>query len=372
MGGLLLGGRGKLTSAACRRKVIELLAEANAAGAGLVRACDVTCICLRTLKRWRREFKADGNGVDRRKGSARKVAHRLSVEEGQRILLTCNEPKYADLPPGQIVPDLADQGIYIGSERSFYRVLHAHGQLHRRGRAQLPQEARPVPRLRATGSNQVWSWDISYLPTSVKGIWLYLYLVVDIWSRKVVAWDVEQSESAELAAQLVSRACLKERVSRRRKQPLILHADNGTSMRAATLEVRLEELGVLRSFSRPRVSNDNPYSESLFRTVKYRPNYPNRPFSSKEEACQWVSSFVDWYNHQHRHSGIKFVTPQQRHSGVAIAICKKRADLYEQARQRHPRRWTTTTRCWRQPEVVWINQPADDFIAQTARLKLAA
>ncbi len=129
-------------------------------------------------------------------------------------------------------------------------------------------------------------------------------------------------------------------------------------MRGATLEVRLEELGALRSFSRPRVSNDNPYSESLFR--------------SKEEACQWVSSFVDWYNHQHRHSGIKFVTPQQRHSGEAIAICKKRADLYEQARQRHPRLWTGAPRCWRQPEVVWINQPADEFIAQTARLELAA
>ena len=190
MGGLLLGGRGKLTSAACRQKVIELITEAKAAGAGLVRACNVTCICLRTLKRWRREFKAAGNGIDRRKGSSRQVAHRLSVEECQRILLTCNEPKYASLPPGQIVPDLADQGIYIGSERSFYRVLHANSQLHRRGRARLPQEARPIPRLRADGPNQVWSWDISYLPTSVKGIWLYLYLVVDIWSRKVVAWDV--------------------------------------------------------------------------------------------------------------------------------------------------------------------------------------
>ena len=351
---------------------MQILAEGIAAGARASELAKLMGVGLTTLQRWRRQFAGDKDGVDGRKGSARKVAHRLSVEECQRILLTCNEPKYADLPPGQIVPDLADQGIYIGSERSFYRVLHAHGQLHRRGRAQLPQEARPVPRLRATGSNQVWSWDISYLPTSVKGIWLYLYLVVDIWSRKVVAWDVEQSESAELAAQLVSRACLKERVSRRRKQPLILHADNRSSMRGATLEVRLEELGVLRSFSGPRVSNDNPYSESLFRTVKYRPNYPNRPFNSKEDACQWDSSFVDWYNHQHRHSGIKFVTPQQRHSGVAIAICKKRADLYEQARQRHPRRWTTTTRCWRQPEVVWINQPADDFIAHTAKLELAA
>ena len=126
---------------------------------------------LTTLQRWRRQFASYKDGVDGRKGSSRHVSHRLSVEEGQRILLTCNEPKYADLPPGQIVPDLADQEIYIGSERSFYRVLHAHGQLHRH----------------ADGPNQVWSWDISYLPTSVKGIWLYLYLVVDIWSRKVVA-----------------------------------------------------------------------------------------------------------------------------------------------------------------------------------------
>ena len=168
---------------------MQILAEGIAAGARASELAKLMGVGLTTLQRWRREFKADGNGVDRRKGSTRKVAHRLSVEEGQRILLTCNEPKYADLPPGQIVPDLADQGIYIGSERSFYRVLHAHGQLHRRARARLPQEPRQVPRLRADGPNQVWSWDISYLPTSVKGIWLYLYLVVDIWSRKVVAWD---------------------------------------------------------------------------------------------------------------------------------------------------------------------------------------
>ena len=351
---------------------MQILAEGIAAGARASELAKLMGVGLTTLQRWRRQFAGDKDGVDGRKGSARKVAHRLSVEECQRILLTCNEPKYASLPPGQIVPDLADQGIYIVSERSFYRVLHAHGQLHLRGRARLPQEARPVPRLKANGPNQVWSWDISYLPTSVKGIWLYLYLVVDIWSRKVVAWDVEQSESAELAAQLVSRACLKERINSCRKQPLILHADNGNAMRAATLEVRLEELGVLRSFSRPRVSNDNPYSESLFRTVKYRPNYPNRPFSSKEEACQWVSAFVDWYNHQHRHSGIKFVTPQQRHCGEAIGICRQRSRVYELARIANPRRWTGAPRCWRQPEVVWINPPADDFIAHTAKLNLAA
>jgi len=128
-----------------------------------------------------------------------------------------------------------------------------------------------------------------------------------------------------------------------------------------TLESRLEELGVLRSFSRPRVSNDNPYSESLFRTVKYRPDYPRKPFSSKDQACQWVAAFVAWYNHQHRHSGIKFVTPQQRHGGQAVEICRHRAVVYEQARGRNPRRWSRSTRCWRQPEVVWINQPSDEL-----------
>ena len=143
-------------------------------------------------------------------------------------------------------------------------------------------------------------------------------------------------------------------------------------LRAATLESRLEELGVLRSFSRPRVSNDNPYSESLFRTAKYRPDYPRRPFASKNEACQWVTSFVDWYNHRHRHSGIKFVTPHQRHNGDAVEICRHRAVVYEQARQRNPRRWSRSTRCWRQPEVVWINPPPAEIELEPATLSIAA
>jgi transposase InsO family protein len=275
---------------------------------------------------------------------------------------------------GSIEPTagLADRGLYIGSERSFYRVLHAHGQVHRRGRARPPQEPRPVPRLRAAGPNEVWSWDITYLPTSVRGVWLYLYQVLDVWSRKVVAWDVAEREDPAIAADLVSRACLRERISKGRQQPLILHADNGNAMRAATLECRMEELGVLRSFSRPRVSNDNPYSEALFRTAKYRPDYPSRPFPSKEEACQWVASFVDWYNHRHRHSGIKFVTPQQRHSGQAAEICLRRTVVYEEARQRNPRRWSRSVRCWHQPEVVWINPPPPEIKSETATLAPAA
>jgi transposase InsO family protein len=204
----------------------------------------------------------------------------------------------------------------------------------------------------------------------VRGVWLYL--VIDVWSRKVVAWEVAEREEPAIAADLVSRACLRERISKGRKQPLILHADNGNAMRAATLESRLEELGVLRSFSRPRVSDDHPYSESVFRTVKYRPDYPSRPFTSKEAACQWVTSFVDWNNHRHCHRGTKFVTPHQRHNGNAVKICHHRAVVYEQARQRHPLRWSRSTRCWRQAEVVWINPPTPEIQHLPATFAMAA
>ena len=157
--------------------------EGIAAGARARQLALLLGIGLTTLQRWRRQFAGDGGGVDRRKGSQRHVAHRLSAEERQRILLTCNEPEFAGLPPGQIMPILADRGRYIGSERSFYLVLHAHGQAHRRGRARPPQEPRAVPRLKAAGPNQVWSWDITYLPTTLRGVWRYLYLVIDVWSR---------------------------------------------------------------------------------------------------------------------------------------------------------------------------------------------
>ena len=186
----------------------------------------------------------------------------------------------------------------------------------------------------------------------------------------MVVWDVAEREDPTIAADLVSRACLRERISRGRKQPLILNADNGNAMRAATLKSRLEELGVLRSFSRPRGSNDHPYSESLFRTATYRPDYPRRPFASKDEACKWVASFADWYNQRHRHSGIKFVTPHQRHNGEAVEICRHRAFIYEQASQRNPLRWSRAIRCWRHPEVVWINPPSTEIESTPATLTM--
>ena len=188
----------------------------------------------------------------------------------------------------------------------------------------------------------------------------------------MVAWDAAEREDPAIAADLVSRACLRERISKSRRQPLILHSDNGNAMRAATLESWMDELGVLRSFSRPRVPNDYPYSESLLRTAKYRPDYRRKPFTSKDETRLWLTSFVDWYNHRHRQSGIKLVTLQQRHSGQAVEICGHRAVVYEETRQRNLRRWSRSIRCWRQPEVIWINPQPAEIESKAATLTMAA
>jgi putative transposase len=184
------------------------------------------------------------------------------------------------MPQGQRLPALADQGVYISSESSFYGVLHAHGKVRRRSRAGAPQEPNADPRIRVSGANQVWSWKINYLPTTVREIWQYLYLVIDVLSRRAVGWDVDEREDAANATDLVSRACLRERIGKGRKLQQTLRL-NGNAVSTATLESRLQELGVLKSISRPRVSNDDPNSESLFRTVKFRPDYPRRPFASK-------------------------------------------------------------------------------------------
>ncbi len=250
-----------------RRKALDILDEGIANGARADELALLLGVGLTTLQRWRRHCACHDHGIDRRKGSYRHVAHRLNEDQRQRILLTCNQPEFAALPPGQIVPVLADRGLYIDSERRSYRVLHAHSHVHRRDRARPPQEPRPIPQLKADGPNEVWSWDITYLQTTVRGSWLYLYLVVDVWNRRVVSRDVAEREDPAIAADLVSRSCLRERISRGRKQPLILHADNGNAMRAARLESRQEELGMLRSFSKLRVSNEKPYSESLFRSA---------------------------------------------------------------------------------------------------------
>ena len=177
-------------------------------------------------------------------------------------------------------------------------------------------------------------------------------MVLDVYSRKIVGHEVQIAESAELASLLLRKASLAEGLAGR---PVILHSDNGSAMKGATMLATLEKLGIMPSFSRPRVSNDNAYAESLFRTCKYRPNYPSEPFASIEQAREWTLKFVLWYNHQHKHSGLKFVTPAQRHDGRDTAILLRREEVYADAKQRHPERWSGTTRDWTLKDEVWLN-----------------
>ena len=231
--------------------------------------------------------------------------------------------------------------------------MHEHQLQHHRGRSKKPA-SKPLTSHCAVKPNQVWMWDITWLPGPVKGIFYYLYLILDLFSRKIVGWEIWNDESAEHASQLVRRTVLSEQCVVR-SEPLVLHSDNGSPMKGATLLETLYSLGITPSRSRPRVSNDNPYAESVFRTCKYRPNYPLKGFESTTAAREWVLQFVQWYNTEHRHSGLKFLTPNQRHKGLAKQIFENRNRVYEIARQNHPSRWSGNTRDWSLDDQVWLN-----------------
>jgi transposase InsO family protein len=340
-----------------RQHACRLIDQAQRNGAAQSKACDIVGISMRTYQRWRR----DGVRADRRPTAVRPTPkNKLTEEERQRILAVCNSAEYASAPPGQIVPCLADRSLYIGSESTFYRVLREAGLQHQRGRARPRCEPRPPPSHRATRPNAVWSWDVSWLPGPVTGVFYYLYLILDIYSRKIVGWEVHLSESGANAAALVRQAVLREGCI---STPLVLHADNGSPQKASALKVTLENLGIEPSYSRPRVSNDNAFAEAVFRTTKYRPDYPYRGFATLEEARRWMYDFVLWYNHSHRHRGIRYVTPAARHAGEDVCILAKRKAVYEAAKARHPQRWSGPTRNWTPVGEVWLN-PAndDDFI----------
>ena len=333
-----------------RQKAVELISEAREAGARLKPACRALGITTRTYQRWT----ADGDvRADRRPQAVRPLpSHALKPEERQAIVAVCNEPAHASMPPGQIVPKLADEGRYIASESSFYRVLREEGQQHHRGRARKPGEPRPPATHRAEAPNTVWCWDITWLPSDVRGRFFFLYLIMDLFSRKVVGWEVHEQESGVHSSQLVQQTVWKEGCV---GQPLILHGDNGSSIKGQTVQVMLSKLSITPSFSRPRVSDDNAFVESLFRTCKYMPSFPKSGFASLEAARQWVHDFVSWYNRQHKHRGINYVTPDQRHTGQDIDILAKRHAVYQQARQRHPQRWSGETRNWSPVGPVWLN-----------------
>jgi putative transposase len=330
--------------------VITLVDEACHAGARLAKVCRLIELSPRTLQRWREkgEVKTDGR---REAGVQREPANKLSEHERQLILETVNRPEFAAMPPNQIVPALADQGIYIASESSFYRVLRAADQLTRRGKAKPPSRQRPQP-LQASAPNQLWSWDITYLATTVKGTFFYLYLIMDIFSRKIVGWEVYETESAEQAAKVFHKAHLREDIGGR---PLVLHSDNGSPMKGATMLSTLHWLGVTPSFSRPSVSDDNPYSEAMFKTLKYHSSFPDQPFDRLQDAREWVHQFERWYNNFHHHSTLKFVTPAQRHQGQDSAILEQRHALYMVAKAKNPARWSRSTRNWELEKIVYLN-----------------
>lgn len=330
--------------------VVTWIDEACAGGARLAPACAVLGISPRTLQRWRED---GGVKADARQQAAqqREPANKLSEPERQRILAVANSEAFAPMPPSQIVPALADRGLYIASESSFYRVLREANQLAHRGKAKAPQPRRPMP-LTASAPNQLWSWDITYLATTVKGVFFYLYLIMDVYSRKIVGWEVFETESAAQAAEVIHKAYLREGIA---GQLLVLHSDNGAPMKGATMLATLQRLGVMPSLSRPAVSNDNPYSEALFKTLKYHPGFPDKPFDTIGEAREWVAGFEHWYDEIHRHSGLKFVTPSQRHRGEDSVILEQRAALYEAAKAQRPERWSGPVRDWQPENIVYLN-----------------
>lgn len=320
--------------------IIELINEARAAGARLRRCCEVMEIDIRTVQRWL--ARGPEGGEDRRKGPRNPPANKLSEPERQQLRELVLSPEFVDLAPHQIVPKLADMKIYIASESTLYRLLREEKLNAHRGRAKPPTRRRPDEHT-ATGPDQVWCWDITYLRSPVAGMFFYLYLFLDVWSRKIVGWAVLEEESNEAAAELFRKISVEQGID---PDGLVLHSDNGGPMKGATMLATLQKLGVVPSFSRPSVSDDNAYVESLFRTAKYRPGYPSGPFESLDAARAWVLTFVTWYNEEHQHSSIRFVTPADRHAGHDTEILANRHDVYEQARARHPQRWSGATRDW--------------------------
>ena len=332
-----------------RKTVIELIDEAQNNGARRFKACECLCISERTVARWKKSL----GTPDGRKGPKSPPANKLSELEKQRVLKMVNSPEYRNLSPKQIVPLLVDKGIYLASESTIYRFLREEKQMQHRDKSK-PRTSTPPDEFEATGPNQVWSWDITYLPAGVKGMFFFLYVFMDVWSRKIVGWEVHEKESMELSSLLVTKICKQENIA---EDQLVIHSDNGGPMKGATMLATLQNLGVVASFSRPRVSDDNPYSEALFRTLKYCPEYPaNNRFNTIEEADAWVKKFVEWYNTEHLHSEINYVTPDVRHQLQHEEVLNHRKSVYEQARLDNPNRWTGETRNWESTKTVVLNK----------------
>jgi len=321
--------------------------ESQTNGASLAASCAMIDMGVRTIQRWRK----DRDAADMRMGPKTEPANKLCKQERSWVLAIMNQPEFRDLPPSQIVPRLADMGQYVASESTMYRVLKEHDQNVHRGRKKPAGKVSKPKEKVATAPGQLYSWDITYLRSPIRGEYFYLYMMLDVWSRKIVGHVVHEAENSELAARFASETYRREGSP----ESLILHQDNGSPMTGASLLATLQELQIQPSYSRPHVSDDNPYSESAFGTMKTRPEYPTKPFADIQAATSWVDAFVSWYNDEHRHSRIGFVTPSQRHAGQSEKLLAQRRCVYEAAKKRNPRRWSGDTRPWKVSEEVFLN-----------------
>ncbi len=331
-----------------RQMAVELIQEAVTSGARLSKACEVLEISISTFRRWE-----SGNIRDKRKGADKNVPRKLSKAERDEIIDICCNKEYKDKNPYYIHANLLDKGIYIASTSSFYRVLREEGLLkHRRNSRPAYKHNRP-PERKATGPNQVWCWDITWIKTDVRGVFLFGYVIIDIWDRSIVKWSIHDREDDSLARELFEMA-----VRDNGHPDVFIHSDNGNPMKGVSLLAFFEMLGLSNSYSRPRVSNDNPFIESLFKTLKYHVSYP-KAFADIEEARKWFADFVDVYNNRHCHSGLHFMTPNAVRSGQYKRIVRNRNSVMMAAYSRNPHRWSKQVKQFPAEHIVYLNPSAD-------------
>ena len=325
-----------------RKELLTHVQEARQAGASRAACAQEIGLSDRTLARWQKDLDGPATGDKRPTAQRPHQPNKLTQEERDHIIAICHSERFASMPPAQIVATLLDEGTYIASESTFYRVLAQNSLNKRRGRARKPAPAKARPRHTATAPNHLWAWDITWLPSTVSGIYYKLYFILDLFSRNIVAHEVFTEENAENSQLLLSRAHLSENIAAQR-HPLVLHGDNGSPLKAATVLGLMHQLEITPSHSRPRVSNDNAFAESLFRTTKYHPSYPPKGFNSLEHARTWAQSFVKYYNFEHKHRSLNFVTPKQKHTQQDIEILAQRHAVLEQKRTENPARWINKT-----------------------------
>ena len=280
----------------------------------------------------------------------------LNLEEKAAVHQTLNCERFQDCSPREVYATLLDEDTYLCHWRTMYRVLEEHGEVQER-RNQLQHPAYTKPELLATAPNQVWSWDITKLKGPLTWVYYYLYVILDIFSRYVVGWMIAECESGELAKELITATCAKEGIA---PDQLTVHSDRGSAMQSKRVAQLMVDLGVAKSLSRPYTANDNPYSEAQFKTMKYRPGYPDR-FGSQEHARAWARDFIQWYNREHHHTGLGLMTPAVVHHGLADAVYAHRQQVLQAAYEAHPERFVrgmpTPPKL---PKEVWINRPQSD------------